>query len=309
MKKYLAKTFIFILILCLITGNTVFIHAANPIDPQRPSSLTIQYKYSQKTYSDLSVKIYRIAEVFENGTYSLTGIFKSYPVNIYGITSQAEWKKIAVTLAAYIAADDIPATCEGATDNEGKVMFENLSPGMYLTLSVRSQQDGEIIVFEDFLTVLPYPSEEGEHQYDVSVYPKCESYTPAPEHKEHKVVKQWQDGGYADIRPQKVDVDIYKNGVLQFSQTLSSDNGWVYRWEAMDDGSRWQAVERNVPAEYTVTVAENGETIIITNVYNHGIIEPPPTGETGVIWPYILSLSVSGILIIAFSIWSKRKAT
>jgi len=254
---------------------------------------------------DTEIKTYRVAEVFTDGTYALCGDFKDYPVNIYGITSQSEWRGVTAALASYVAADNISPTRTGATDENGIVKFSDILPGMYLTLSVRIETDRDIAVFESFLTVIPAPDNSGEHNYDVTAYPKCEKYTPKPDPIEYTVVKNWKDNGYTEKRPDHIDVDVIKNGEVQYGVRLSAENNWSYKWTAEDDGSEWQAIERNVPTGYSVSVTNDGKTIIITNIYDYNE-DGPATGDTTVIWHYVLILCLSGAVLIIIAAWRKR---
>ena len=50
----------------------------------------------------------------------------------------------------------------------------------------------------------------------------------------------------------------------------------------------------------------NGTDIIITNTYDTVYKDPPKTGETTVLWPWVVAMSVSGGMIILLTIWRKR---
>ena len=307
MKKRLSVFGVCLLAVLTLSALPLTGYASAPVDPERESSLTLVYRRGETAYAGLEITVYRVAEVFPDGTYALTGAFSDYPVNIDGITAQSEWDAVASTLAAYAQADGTAPTGRALTDGEGTVQFFGILPGMYLTTAVRAETAAEVAVFESFLTVLPYPEEDGGLSYAVSAFPKCESYTPKPDPVSYKVVKQWKDNGYTAGRPASVAVDILKDGVLQSTQTLSAENDWLYEWTAPDDGSLWQAVERSVPSGYTVTVAQNGSTILITNAYDSGTGEPPKTGDTFVLWPYALAMGLSGALLILLAIWRQRK--
>ncbi|MBR2131710.1 MAG: hypothetical protein IJ955_04080, partial [Oscillospiraceae bacterium] len=218
MKKLIS--ILSICLVCLFAVSPLTTYAITPIDPLKDSSLTICYQHNDRPYEGLKVRTYRIAEVFADGTYALTGSFKDYPVSIYAVTSQSEWKQIASTLEAYAIADQLPPTRIGVTDAKGCVAFTDILPGMYLTMAIRVERETDITLFECFLSVVPYPSEDGAHDYDVEVYPKCQTITPTPQEKEYKVVKQWKDNGFVEKRPDNVKVDIYKDGVLQSTQEL-----------------------------------------------------------------------------------------
>ena len=304
MKKITA---LLLCIMLIVTVLPLSAYAITPIDPTRPSSLTFQYAHNGKSFVGLTINSYRIAEVHENGTYELTGAFGGYPVKIYDVTSQAEWKKIASTLAAYAVADQLAPTCTGVTDGNGFVSFKDILPGMYLTLSVTVNEESEVTIFENFLTVVPHPSEDGNHNYDVTAYPKCESYVPEKK-TEYKVVKLWKDSGFEALRPDSVTVDILKNGVVYTSETLSQDNNWSYRWTTDDNADIWQVVERDVAADYTVTVTKEHSTFIITNCTTHGEPLTPPTSDTGVLWIYQLAMCLSGGVLLIIAAWRRKNS-
>lgn len=299
------KKLIIALCVCMLLACTAF--SAEPIETDAESSLTLQYRHDKVSFEGLLIQSYRVAEIFEDGSFALTGAFADYPVNIYGITSQTEWNTVASTLAAYAIADRIAPTCSGVTDPCGRVVFSNLLPGIYLTLSVSVENETEVLIFEEFLTTIPQTDEDGVHNYDVLAYPKSEKILP--ELAEYRIVKQWKDSGYWQNRPDDITVDIYCDGELFVTVELSAENNWTYCWSTELDGSVWTAVERDIAEDYTVTVVENGTTIIITNAYDDGQEPPPDTGDTTVLWPYVLAMCVSGTLLIALGLWRKRKET
>lgn len=303
MKKIISFFCYCTLLLGLLTLTA---YAVVPIDPERPSSLTITYKYGENLYEGLPVKIYRVASVSPDGTYDLCGDFANYSVNIYGITSQSEWRQVTSTLASYIRADLLTPTKNALTDATGTAEFKDLLPGMYLTLSAIVESPSEIVIFEDFLTVIPYPSDSGDHDYDVQAYPKCEAHTPSIEETEYKIIKLWRDEGAEKERPKTVEIDIFKNGVLESTQILSASNNWSFAWKAPDDGSIWSVVERNIAKDYYVTIENNGNSFVITNTKLTDDPPAPPTGDTTVAWHYALPMCISGGILLIVATYRKR---
>ncbi len=301
MKKALS-----ILVLIVLTFSLALSAGADSVDTEKSSSLTIVYKAGEKLYSGLEIKTYRVADVSQDGVYTLSGDFKNYPVSIYNVRSQAEWRNISSTLAAYAVADKLETVSPAVTDSEGRVKYENLRPGMYLTLSVRYSSENEIVTFENVLSVLPRPDDSGVNQYDVTAYPKHEKATPTKQPVEYKVVKQWKDAGESEERPSEVTVDILKDGVLQKTVELSSATNWSYTWEAPDDGSVWSSVERNIPKGYYVTSVENNKTFIITNIMDKNL-PPPPTGDTFGAYPFVLTTAFFGVILVILAFWRKRR--
>ncbi len=295
------------LILFSLVLSAAPVYAANPIEVDRPCSLTVEYINSGKAFEGLDVCTYKIADVYEDGTYQLTKDFADYSVNIYGITSQAEWRSVASTLSSYIAADSIKPSYTAITNEKGCAVFTDIEAGMYLTLEIKSTADETVITFESFLTAVPSPMDEGEHLYDVVARPKSSSYTPTRKEIEHKVVKQWKDNGNSSGRPANVEIDILRNGKVYDSVILSSENNWSYSWKYEDDGSKWQAVERNISGDYKATVEYDGSTMIVTNTCHKTPENPPQTGDISTTEPYIISMSISGILLMIMAILLKRR--
>ncbi len=307
MKKCvsLAVSIFLTILLCFTSVISV---SAESIDPQRSSSLTLVYKQGETFYEGLEIKIFRVAEVQTDYTFDLIGVFEHYPVNIYGVQSQTEWRNITETLTAYTVADAITPTATGKTDATGTVKFEELLPGMYLTLGVRYESEGEIVIFENFLTVIPRQTENAAdgYDYDVTAYPKCEKFVPTPDEITYKVVKQWKDGGNSGTRTKSVKIDIFKDGVLAETVTLSADNNWMYSWKAPNDGADWTTVERDIPKDYTVNVNEEGTTFIVTNIYDY-ITDSPQTGDTTNITLYVILMCASGMALIILGFGKKRR--
>jgi hypothetical protein len=298
MKRRIKASIYMCMVMALITLQVFFasmIVKATPIDTSKPTSLTVHYC---EEALGKQIKIYRICSVEENGTYSVVSPFDSYPVNVYGITSQAEWKTIASTLSSYIIADSITPTYETLAKENGEAVFENIQSGMYLVMGINVESEEKSLIYETFITLTPYPNENGDHLYDVEAYPKSETVTP--EKESHKIIKQWKDNGFSEKRPDSVTVDIYKDGVFNNTVTLNTGNNWSYKWDS-ETGHIWTAVERNIDEKYTVTIEKNEETIIITNVYNGE--EPPPVkpGDNGNIYYFIIIMFLSGMALIALS--------
>lgn len=294
MKKLISLFLVFAvtaLTLCTFSLSA----AAIGVDSSVPSSLTIHYKSGETDFAGIEVATYHVANINADTTLTLAGDFASYPVNINAITSNDEWLGVTSTLLAYVTADGIEPTYTATTDENGTVCFENIPQGLYLTLCVVVNGDELVTVFKEFLTIVP--TYGAEYNYDVVAYPKSDSFVPIPDDVEFKVVKQWKDNGHTEKRPKNIEVMIYKNGDLFTTQTLNSENNWSYTWRAPDDGSIWTAVEKYVPEEYTVTVVVDGRIITLTNTYD-SIPDLPQTGDTSVIWHYVLIAIASGFALV-----------
>ena len=110
--------------LCLIPCNA---HAASTADakemiqPERPCTITVSYVYNGTAFSDLSVKLYKIADVSADFQYTPTTRFQSTGLRLNGVQSAGEWNVIRSTLEAHIIANAIVANDTAATDRTGRV--------------------------------------------------------------------------------------------------------------------------------------------------------------------------------------------
>lgn len=287
----------------LIAALTPMSVSAAGMDPEREASLTLQYTHNGTAYSGLTVQTFRIADVSVEGTYSLCGEFAKYPVTLYNVDSQTEWRSIASTLAAYAVADGISPTCRGTTDSTGIVKFA-VQPGMYLTLSATHKAEECITLFETFLVAVPQPDEDGGYLYDVTARPKSSTFVPDGGDVEYTVVKRWKDSANWQDRPDSIAVDIRKDGAPYSTVYLTAEDNWTYRWTAPDDGAIWQIAERDVPEGYTVSVTKEKNTFFVTNIYDSEE-ESPEMGDVSVLWPYVVLMILSGGALIALSVFRR----
>ena len=238
MKRISYRIANFILIAALLLSGTVTAHAASTTEAsekvQLRSDCTLDVTYSSEgmAFAGQDIKLWHIADITEDAQYALAGSFRSYPIQVTGTSSQSEWDEMTISLNSYILADGIAADQTAKTDARGKVVFDNLTAGIYLVSSVRTEQDGKYYVFESFLAAVPGVDSEGQWVYSVSARPKMSVHTPAKGDVTYTAVKAWRDGG--QDRPVSVSVEVRRDGQLQQAVTLSAENNWMYTWQRMD---------------------------------------------------------------------------
>ena len=299
------------LLICLVALSVAMfcplsVQAVTSLDPTADASLTLHYQKEGQGFEGLSIRIYRVAEAFPDGTFELIEPFSSYPINIHDITVQEQWKDTAVTLNAYIVANQLMPTQETVTNDAGTAVFEHLKTGLYFVSEVAADNNSGTYVFNQFMVYLPAPQPDGSFDYDVEAKPKCVDYVPKTE---YRVTKLWQDAGRQTDRPEEITVDIYKDGELWETQILNAGNNWSYVWYLPDEEqSNWTVAERSVPEEYTVTVQKNGGTFSIINTHKsiQEIPDIPQTGDTSNITLYITLMCLSGIMLIILGIYNRR---
>ena len=291
--------------LCLVSLwlRPVQVLALTPLEPGRECSLRLDYSLEGVAFEGLTIRIYRVAEAFDDGTFELMEPFSGYPVNIHGITSQAEWQDVASTLKAYIVADQLAPTHTAVTDGEGLAAFTGLQTGLYLVFGVVAENDTGMYQFRDFMVYLPTPLADESFQYDVEAKPKCSHFTP---YTQYSLRKLWKDAGNESQRPTEVLVDIYKDGVFVETVSLNADNDWSYSWRTEADGAVWTVAERSVPDQYLVAISQVDNAFIITNTDSDDV-DPPPTGDVFPLSLLTVPLCLAGICLILLGARRERK--
>lgn len=284
--------------LCFCLGVPV---SAQPLDPERNCSLTLQLIKENEGFDGVGVSLYRVAQANPDGTFDKITPFDTYAVSIHDITDTKGWSDLANTLSGYVAADSIDPTATATTDTKGKAKLAGLPTGLYLVDGVTAENKKGVYTFDPFMVYLPTQSEGG-YTYDVVAKPKADHFEPAPEGTEYRVLKLWEDIGYTDRRPTAVTVELYRDGVLFETVSLSGANDWCYTWTDPNQ-STWTVVERDVPEGYQVFVDKNATTFIVTNQWNPDTpgeppADPPETGDTSPIWLYVLVLCLSGFGLV-----------
>ena len=272
------------------------------IDHTKDCSLSLTYSKESVVFPDLDIDIYRVAEINVHGGYELVDPFSQYPVKVQGVTSKQEWLDIAQTLKNYVVANNIAAYQSQKTSAEGKAEFSGLKTGLYLVKGVKTQNKNGMYEFLDFLVSLPAPA-ENDYQYHVEAKPKSTQYTPVTA---YSVVKLWNDAQDPSARPASVSVQILKEGKVQETVALNSQNNWSYSWNVYDSNENWSVMEINVDAGYQVSIVKNNTAFIITNTRKPEEPEIPKTGDTSPILFYVILLCVSGLGLIILGIIGRR---
>ena len=309
--------------------------AIEPIAPDQACSLTMTYAYNGTPCEAVPVQLYQIATVSANAQYTPTEAFRTAGLVLNGIQSSTEWNTIRSTLEARILVNAIQPDAAAKTNQAGQARFDGLKPGLYLAAAVNLvQEDGYSYVFDSALIALPGLDTTGRWQYQVSVSPKPDMLPPiSPDEIIHlKVLKLWKGETEQSVRPKHIEVEIYRNGVLDRTVTLSEDNHWSYTWSVPKDNADWVVIERNVPDGYVVTMEERQTTFLLTNTWQPdspppgpnppgnnppgenppGVTPPsdsPHTGDTPHIMLYTVLMYLSGAVLILLGITGKRKRT
>lgn len=304
MKKIILSTLILIsLILPIKIYSKNTSDAKELIDTNKLNNITLNYSYDNQEINDVNVKIYFIASISNDFQYKVEDNFKDYNINFNEMKTNEDLNILKDTLESYIKADNIKET-ENFNIKDNKVEIKNLKAGLYLIETDEINTEKYTLSFEPFLINLP-DLNDGYWNYDVNVYPKALASYPNYRTIEYTVIKQWQDN--KENRPDKIDIEIYKDGNIVYNETLSLNNNWTFKWKTIDDGSKWNVVERNVPINYNVSILNEDKQFIIINTSNTE--ENPQTLDNINLYFYLLIGSFIGLIsLIIVLILNKKKA-
>ncbi len=278
--KICVSTLIFTLIMVL---SCITAFTAVRVDIDKISSLKLQYKEDGNYVSGADVKIYRVADISEGARFTLSGDFSKYSIKINDLDSTG-WKNAANTLDTYVKADDINHYDSKKTDSKGEVLFENLKTGLYL-VRFETIKIGDITYKSDPVLISLPSLDDNNWIYDVNAYPKMSSEDEPGgggnnSYIDVEVIKVWNDDGNKEKRPEKIEVELLKDGKVYDTVELDEDNYWRYEWKRLNKKYEWKVVEKTVPDGYTVEYSGNKTLLKITNSYIEDIPNtPPPKGE------------------------------
>lgn len=268
--------------LCLSYLNAPAL-AYDRVDAQQECALTVYFGEESQGFSNVPFRIYQVASMSDSVHFTLCAPFDGYPISEEGLEGAA-WSALAQTLEGYVTADDIQPLQQMKTDAAGNAVFSGLQTGLYLVLGEKYQKGEKVFTPETFLVTLPYLDQVSD-QWSYNAVADCKyevKEIPLPEEKVSlSVRKVWKDQGAETQRPEKVDVQLLENGQEYATVQLSQENNWQYTWENLPADARWTAVERNVPAEYTVLMERDGSAFVLTNTRRQETTEPgePEPGE------------------------------
>ena len=142
------------------------------------TSLTLHAKSidTGEAVSGAEFSLYRVASLSLNGTYSLTGDFKSSGLDLSQLKTANDFEEAAEAVKKYIADEEMEETASVTADSEGLAVKSGLDRGMYLVL-LKGWSDKTLKVEQTpfFLSLPSLNEKSGKWIYDVTVNPKLSS--------------------------------------------------------------------------------------------------------------------------------------
>ena len=351
MKKWIAKLLTAAMCCSLLA---VPVSAYERINTEQEASISLHYHDAEreKDISGMEIRLYKVADMSDSVRFTVTedftdaSVFRDESFTLENLDAE-KWAALADTLTAYVALErggeePIMPAASGVTDEEGKVSFAELEVGLYLLEGDKAVDGSYTYIPARYLLTLPaLNAETDQWEYDVlggnKYTRRYQSGGGGSEENDdgekisRNVLKVWE-GDESEERPQSVTVLLLCNGAVYDTVTLSEENNWKHSWVGLDAEADWQLVEADVPEDYTVLVAQKGNTFVVTNSFEEDIPDGDiPTGDkesndgedeeevfeediplgglpqTGVLWWPVQALAVIGIMLFALGWADGRK--
>lgn len=276
------KKIIFILIIfVMFIGN---IKADNIVDLNKKGSISINLK-GENNIVGAEIQIIQIGKVniinnnlvFEYIDELNDCNYKLSDENIKNIEVCIQNKKLNVTTKI--------------TDNNGKVLFDNLNLGVYYIKQINKIKN--FSQMNPILIMLPKEINNS-FEYNIDASPKIEILDLT----DIKIKKIWNTDKKDKIL-NHVTIELYKDKEKIETVTLNEENNWEIVIEGLPKSDSYSVKEINLPKGYTVTYNLNEYTFTVTNT--------PSLVDTGQItYVYNIILFI-GIMLIIVGIILKRR--
>ncbi len=212
-------------------------------------------------------QLYRVGHR-EANDYVFEGAFADCRATLGDRTKpMLEWDSDTVaaageTLKLRTITDKIPSRDSGKTDSAGSLTFGGLEDGLYLVWGDVLDL-GEVTYFPGAI----FFEMNGEDAAVLNAYPKIVLARLSGRTYNYSVRKVWlNDENQPQDRSVFITADIYMDNEFYQEVTLNEENNWTFEWNGTDDHI-WFAVEKVIPANYTVAYRSNFTQYLIVNTY------------------------------------------
>lgn len=302
-----------VLCVLVLTGIPFTARAIDQIDTTRKASLTVELFAEDKPAQGTAVRLYRVADMTDFGTFTLVGDFAQDQVVVNDLDSEG-WGALARTLKdnvvsgnrqPYAGSDGSGVRYIGV---DGTATYYGLPVGLYLVLCDKYVSSEKTYVPQPTFVTLPGHTDVNNPDrwvYDVVISPKPDVYEP--EKINLRIRKIWKNDD-ASSRPAEIVVLLYADGQLYKIIRLNKANNWQYTTPLVDASTDWTIREIKVSG-YKVKVEYGRTSITIVNT-KEGTPSTPSTNttlpQTGQLWWPVPLLAAAGMALFAVG-WLRRR--
>jgi uncharacterized surface anchored protein len=224
---------------------------------------------------NVAFRLYFVARAYESGNGIRYELIPPYDESKIGIDDLQD-ASLPIHLAYFAESRSLPYT-EKLTDNNGVLVFEDLTPGLYLIVPAQ-EIEGYYMPTPFVISVPEYDTVNKTWVFDVDASPKIiGGIVDGDKDTYISVVKKWKTD--KEI-PEKITVVLLRDFKEFEKVELNEDNNWYYRWDGLSKDFIWSVVESIVPDGYTVSYETSSNTVTIINKYNEEGTTEPGEGTT-----------------------------
>ncbi len=299
-----------LLCLCFLVCPLSVSAEGEDIDNGTPVAVTIDHPLD-----GVEFRLYRVADLSGDGAYvTLSGEFARFSEILTEKATTDFFSNYLSILVDYIAYYELSPDTQGMTE-EGKVRFENLTPGVYIALSDKAWSEEKEMYYIGTPMMFCAPNRltvSTQWDYDLEVKGKYELTSGDIKDTWMQVTKRWANVGEGGTHPDKVTVALLCDNQLYEKVELSEANRWTYTWTELSTACNWSVTEVDVPQGYSLskdTSYANQHILINTKKDPLPPDNPPPPNipGTGVLWWPVPSLVVLGLALFLVGTLRQRR--
>lgn len=294
--------------LCMVSTIGATAQATALVDDSSTGSVVIDYTYSDDPLDDVHFKLYHVAGTDDNSSYEMTEEFADFEIDFPSLSYDAYWISIRNNLENYINLNMIEPVQEFISDEFGSYTIKDIEAGLYF-ISADNVVIGDYAYFSDPILIMVgyyYESEEM-WMYHYTAQPKV-SVLPYEENQAMVIEKVWDNITISEQIPESIEVELYCNGALYDTVTLSEENLWTYKWEGIDQTAVWAVMETTSLEYFEVEYNYTYFNFVITNTYVGPEVDGnvlldeslPQTGTQAKMIPIVAGLGVALITVGAY---------
>ncbi len=218
---------------------------------------------------DISVEVCQVT-AFDGESHSLLEEFAELDLTAEELSRERTAEQ-AERVYQYILAKELSGTIV-LTDGMGAANFTSLGKGIYLVF----ERGGQVLSFSPYLVSLPTWS-EGDWYYHLTTTPK----TISTDSRSIMVMVLWEDQeDAAGLRPDHVQVTLYRDGVAIRTVVLNEDCQWQHTFTMLPGSGVYSVLQTSVQ-HYATRYEEVAEGFLVINAYDPDGDDPDPP------WPPI----------------------
>lgn len=169
---------------------------------------------------------------------------------------------LPVHLAGFAVTRSLPCI-EKSADNDGLIVFDDLTPGLYLLVPY-GNFEGYYMPAPFVINIPEYDKGEQKWEFDIVATPKMLIIDGDADTQSTyiSVQKKWETEGE---HPKNITVVLLRD-LEEFARVqLNDSNNWYYRWDSLPKNYVWNVVEAAVPDGFKVQYETSSNTVTIIN--------------------------------------------